>query len=375
MRSNLIFNISALLVLLCSSCQGDDSVNAELNPSNLTVAIAISEDGSGSIEVTALADNTFEYAFYNGENTDDPITNTAGVFNYTYSITGIYTIEIRAYNAIGKFIKKETQINIQVGPDEGPIDGENGYATPLSYEGMTLIWQDEFNGVILNETYWNYEIGTGSNGWGNNELEYYRKENTSVSDGLLIIEAKNENFSGSQYTSSRLTTQNKFDFKYGRVDIRAILPKGQGIWPALWMLGSNISNVGWPASGEVDIMEMIGGGVGRDDTTYGTIHWDNNGTKACTCEQGNDYTLSEGTFADEFHVFSIIWDETSIKWMVDDNLFKTSDITPVELSEFQKSFFLIFNVAVGGDWPGSPDNSTQFPQKMIVDYIRVFQTK
>jgi hypothetical protein len=371
MRSNFIFNISALLILLCSSCQGDDSVTTEPNPSNLTLAIVVSDDRSGSIEVIATADNTLEYAFYNGENTDDPIINTTGVFNYTYSITGIYTIEIRAYNAIGKFIKKESQINIQVGPDEGPIDGENGYITPLSYVGYALIWQDEFNGINLNESDWNYEIN--GNGGGNNELQYYRKENTSVSDGFLIIEAKKESFSGKSYTSSRLTTQNKFDFKFGRVDIRATLPKGQGIWPALWMLGSNFPSVGWPKCGEIDIMELIGG-TGNDNTVYGTIHWDNNGTNACTCEQNNDYSLTTGIFADEFHVFSIIWDANSIHWFVDDIPFKTVDISQPDFREFQNIFFFIFNVAVGGNWPGSPDSSTLFPQKMIVDYIRVFQT-
>ncbi len=248
-----------------------------------------------------------------------------------------------------------------------------GYTSPTSYAGMTLIWQDEFSGTSLNTADWNYEIGTGSNGWGNNELQYYRQENTFLHEGLLVIEAKQENFGGRSYTSSRLTTENKVDFQYGRVDMRAALPKGQGIWPALWMLGKNFRTVGWPACGEIDIMEMIGGGAGKDDTVHGTLHWDNGGSYACTCEQNNSYTLSSGVFYDKFHVFSIVWTASAIQWYVDDDLYKTVDITPANLSEFRNEFFFIFNVAVGGNWPGSPNAQTVFPQRMLVDYVRVFQ--
>lgn len=249
-----------------------------------------------------------------------------------------------------------------------------GYSTPESYTGMNLVWQDEFNGTAVDESNWTFEIGTGTNGWGNNELQYYRRENSFIKEGNLVIEARKENFGGRSYTSSRIITKDKHEFMYGRVDIRAALPYGQGIWPALWMLGENISTVGWPACGEVDIMEMIGGGD-KDKTVYGTLHWDANGTHACTCDQGNDYTLTTGKFADEFHVFSITWDAQTIKWYVDDNLYKTVDITPADLSEFHNNFFFIFNVAVGGNWPGSPDGTTVFPQRMIVDYIRVFQNQ
>ena len=243
-------------------------------------------------------------------------------------------------------------------------------------QNMTLVWSDEFDGNMLNESKWNYEIGTGSGGWGNNELQYYRRENTSVAGGHLIIEARSEVFSGNNYTSSRLTTQNKFDFKYGRVDVRARLPKGQGIWPALWMLGANFSNVGWPRCGEIDIMELVGGGKGRtdargDDVTHGTAHWDNSGQYAMS---GGHTQLSSGIFNDEFHIFSIQWDESEIRWYLDDTQFNVLDITPEGLSEFRNGkFFFLFNVAVGGRWPGSPDGNTVFPQQMLVDYIRVYQ--
>jgi hypothetical protein len=356
-----------------SACKDDSSTMDDSNPSNLNFEVVISEDRSGNIEIKATADNAVDFEFKIGESGSEIIGSTSGTVSYTYAISGLYEISVKAFGSSGRFLEKIKEISIVVGEDGEPIDSENGYITPLSYDGMQLIWQDEFNGSSLDESDWNYEVN--GDGGGNNELQYYRKENTTVSDGFLTIEAKKESYQGKSYTSSRLTTQNKFDFKYGRVDIRALLPKGQGLWPALWMLGSNWSTVGWPKCGETDIMEMVGGGAGRDDTTYGTLHWDNNGNYACTCDQGKEYKLSAGIFADEFHVFTITWDANEIQWFVDDVLFKTTDITPADLSEFHEKFFLIFNVAVGGNWPGSPNSSTVFPQRMIVDYARVFQNQ
>ena len=247
--------------------------------------------------------------------------------------------------------------------------------SPLSYDGYSLVWNDEFNGSTLNSSNWTHEIGDGCNnnlcGWGNNELEYYRSENSTVADGLLTITAKQENFGGRDYTSSRLKTQGKQFFTYGRVDIRAKLPKGQGIWPALWMLGESITTVSWPASGELDIMEMIGGTINREKTTHGTIHYSNAaGGREYT---GGSTTVENGLLADSFHVFSIDWNTTSITWSLDGVAFHSQQITSSDRTEFHENFFFLFNVAVGGEWPGSPNADTQFPQQMQVDYIRVFQ--
>lgn len=251
---------------------------------------------------------------------------------------------------------------------------DSGYQTPLVYEGMSLVWQDEFDQSMINSQNWTFEIGDGCPdlcGWGNRELQYYTEENTYlVNNNYLVIEAKKESMEESSYTSSRLVTKNKKSFKYGRIDIRAKLPLGQGIWPALWMLGNNIDQVSWPKCGEIDIMEMIGGGDGRDNTVHGTAHWWDNEFRA---QYGNSSELSEGIYNDEFHVFSIVWDATKISWYRDDKLFNTLDITPFFLAEFKESFFLILNVAVGGNWPGNPNSITEFPQYMIVDYVRVFQ--
>lgn len=358
-------NMYSILLILWSfsSCDEAPSVSTD-DPTNLAVEVSLADDYSGKVSVSAMAENAIEYQFDMGDGSES-IASTDGNMTYLYEATGSYVLETRAYGNSGRYLKETNQITIQVGE---PVDPDHGYSTPLEYDGMSLTWNDEFNGSSLNESFWNYEIGTGSNGWGNNELQYYREQNTSVEDGYLTIEAREESFNSSQYTSSRLTTQNKFDFQYGRVDIRAKLPKGQGIWPALWMLGANFSSAGWPSCGETDIMEMIGGS-GREKTVHGTCHWDNNGHAS----YGGSTSLSSGTFNDEFHVFSIVWDASSIKWYMDDKHFNTIDISVADLSEFQKEFFFIFNVAVGGNWPGSPDTTTQFPQQMIVDYIRVFQ--
>lgn len=244
-----------------------------------------------------------------------------------------------------------------------------GYTTPETYAGKTLVWRDEFNGTALNLSDWTFETGAG--GWGNNELQYYRPENTLFSDGKLIIEARKESFGGAAYTSSRLITKGKQEFKFGRIDIRAALPEGQGLWPALWMLGGNISTVNWPACGEIDIMELIGSQPNR---IHGTIHYGANTSQHQYI--GNSKALA-GTakFGDEFHVFSIVWEQDKISWLLDDVQFyqiTTATVAPAAYP-FNQPFFFIFNVAVGGQWPGDPNATTNFPQRMIVDYVRVFQ--
>jgi hypothetical protein len=333
--------ITFLLFISCTEESGSDN---QVQPSNLVVNISESEEEPGLITVEVTADNASFYSIDFGLGAEFERTND-GIISKLYTVEGDYSIKIRAHANDNLFVEESIQLNVSF--DKNETITNQGYSTPLSYSDFNLVWQDEFNGTSLDESDWNYEVN--GNGGGNNELQFYRKENTSVADGFLVIEARNENFSGKSYTSSRLTTQNKVDFKYGRVDIRAILPKGQGLWPALWMLGSNFATVGWPKCGEIDIMEMIGGGSGRDDTTHGTIHWDNNGTKA---DYGGKTQLSSGIFNDKFYVFSIVWDAQKIQWLLNDQQFHVTDITPAALSEFQNNFFFILNVAVGGNWPG-----------------------
>ena len=259
-----------------------------------------------------------------------------------------------------------------MGGDDGwEIPDFTGYQSATSYEGYSQVWSDEFDGSEVDENNWGYDIG--GSGWGNNELEFYTNRNAYLTDGNLVIRANKENYGGREYTSSRLKTQSKQTVNYGRIDIRAVMPQGQGIWPALWMLGSNFPTVGWPHSGEIDIMEMIGGN-GRENTVHGTAHWYNQSNNQ-NASYGGNYELPSGeTLSTNFHVFSIDWDSTSITWYLDNVQYHTMAINDSSsLAAFRKDFFFIFNIAVGGNWPQYPDASTVFPQRMVVDYVRVFQ--
>lgn len=366
---------SIFIILLLASCK-DQPVSDAALPTNLQFTAVESSETDGLVEVVATADNAnfFTVTFEDGSDSKE-IESADGKAAYQYSASGTYKVIVRAHVLYDKYTEASKQVEVYLESDNTPIITgipTSGYTTPESYSGYTLIWREEFNGNTLNEADWNYEIGTGAGGWGNNELQYYLKENATVQDGYLIIEAKEQLYNGRNYTSSRLTTQGKHSFKYGRIDIRAAIPYGQGMWPALWMLGDNISTVGWPKCGEIDIMELVGGNVtgGGDDYIHGTIHWDNNGSHA---SYGGKNKLNSGIYAEEFHVFSIIWDETQIRFLRDDIQYHVADITPSGLSAFHENFFFILNIAVGGNWPGSPDETTIFPQRMAVDYIRVFQ--
>ena len=366
---NITYKIiySILLIFLLTFCKKASEIENTDDPTDLTIEILSFDLETGELQIQATAKNAVEYRFFISNSETPEEVNETGFFIYTFEHEGTYNCEIRAYGLSGKYIKAFKQIEFSHGVQTDTIPLDRGYFTPSEYEGYNLLWHDEFKGTSISSD-WSFNIGTGSSGWGNNELEYYRSQNAWVADDVLTIEAREESYGGSDYTSARLKTEGKIFFKYGRVDIRALLPKGQGIWPALWMLGENINSLGWPKCGEIDIMEMIGGS-GRENQVYGTIHYDNNGHVFI----GDSKTLSSGTFAEAYHVFSIIWTETSIKWYEDDNLYYETDITDSTMSEFHQNFWLIFNVAVGGNWPGNPNSSTIFPQQMKVDYIRVFQ--
>jgi beta-glucanase (GH16 family) len=238
------------------------------------------------------------------------------------------------------------------------------------YPGYRLVWRDEFSGSELGANDWNYE--TGGSGWGNNELEYYTtgNKNAYLLNGDLVIEAKKEDMGNRNYTSARITTAGKHEFQYGRIDIRAKLPVQTGMWPALWMLGNDISAKGWPLCGEIDIMELIGK---NPKEVVGSFHWKNDDLTEGTLN--NRYDLTQGDFSQDFHVYSLIWEKDQYQILIDNNAYVTAKSSDIKATynPFNHPFFLIFNVAVGGDWPGSPDNTTQFPQKMLVDYVRVYQ--
>lgn len=239
-----------------------------------------------------------------------------------------------------------------------------------------LVFADEFdvNGAP-NPKFWTYDIGRGpeGNGWGNNELQYYTNDskNVIVQNGYLIITALKESVGGASYTSARLKTQNLFQQKHGRFEARIKMPQGKGMFPAFWMLGSNFEQVRWPKCGEIDIMEYIGN---KPTEAFGTIHGPGFfGEKGIS----KKYSLPNGRFDTDFHVFGIEWSENQINWYIDDVLYNQMTKEKVEEKGgewvFENSFFMLLNLAVGGNLPGNPDENTTFPQRLIVDYVRVYQ--
>lgn len=246
-------------------------------------------------------------------------------------------------------------------------------ATP---DGWSLVWSDEFDGTTLDNSKWTLELGDGCPnlcGFGNNELQRYTANNHTVADGLLTITARQE--ADSSYTSTRINSRNKGDWTYGRFVARMKMPVGQGIWPAYWMFFTDDTYGGWAASGEIDIMEYLGH---RPSTVLGTLHY--GAPSPGNVFSGDEFSLFSSTFADDFYVFAIEWEEGEIRWYVNNVLYQTqtSDDWYTTGSDdpaapFDHDFYLLLNMAVGGNLPGPPDATTVFPQSFQVDYVRVYQ--
>ena len=393
MKSMLIFVALATLAVACGG--GDTPVPAV--PTLPTVSIN---------NVTLLEGNTttiFPFKVTLSKATDKPVTvnfataDLSAVAGTDYTAkTGTLTIPtgntegVIEIVVLGDTVKQEDKTftvtlslptNATLSQDKGTGTIRNddtytlqtaldGYTTPKTYAGYNNAWADEFEASELDLTAWGYDVGGG--GWGNNELQYYtnRKENAYLTGGNLVIEAKKEAFSNRDYTSARLVTKGKKEFTFGRVDIRAKLPVGKGLWPALWMLGKKIDQTSWPACGEIDIMELVGKEANK---VHGTMHW--GPTSTAHYQFGTNYKLATGDFSQKFHVYSLIWQADNIEILVDDVSYCRFNKSQVgnEAFPFNEPFFFIFNVAVGGDWPGSPDAATTFPQRMFVDYVRVFK--
>ncbi len=234
-----------------------------------------------------------------------------------------------------------------------------------------LVWSDEFNTPgHPDTTKWNYNIGNGDGGWGNNELEYYTSSdsNARIENGNLVIEARKESLGGRNYTSARMLTQGKFDWTYGRFEIRAKLPKGIGTWPAIWMLGSNIPQVGWPTCGEIDIMEHVGKNLNE-------INWSAH-SKMYNWPMGTQKTNKAiiANVTDSFHVYKLDWSKAALNFYVDDALYLTvnSDGKNADYYPFVVPQFLLLNLAIGGNMAGSTIDNSIFPVRMLVDYVRVY---
>ena len=347
----------ALSFIFIFSCGGGGSTDDIIvSPSNLTIeanyvgssASNPNGDGSGTVIFNFSATNATSYKLNLGNG--EIIESTSNSITYTYTGSGIntFTVFISAYNA-DKFIS--TTITVKVKID------------------LKLLWYDEFDGSgAPDSTKWGYDIGTGSNGWGNGESQYYtdRSDNVKRVNGFLIITLKAESYEGSNYTSSRLLTQGKFDFTYGRVEVRAKLPSGGGTWPAIWMLGANFPTAGWPACGEIDIMEHAGN---RQGIVQSAMH--------TSSSSGNTVNHGSQTLSDvstEFHVYTLEWSADEMIFFVDDVVHyiynpttKNSDTWP-----YDKDQFIILNVAMRGGFGGTIDpNFVQ--SSMEIDYVRVYQ--
>jgi beta-glucanase (GH16 family) len=323
--------------------------NSSVTPANLTVVANVNPDSSGSVIFTATAKNavTYTYEFGNGVIS---IPDTSNTMAYQYSLLGTntYTVTVTATGSTGIAVSKSIQITVPV-KVQGPAD---------------VFWSDEFNvDGAPDPTKWGYDIGN-SNGWGNNELEYYtsRAQNAVVQGGVLKITAIKESYNGFNYTSARLLSKGKFAFTYGTVEIRAKLPAGAGTWPAIWTLGSDVDTNAWPACGEMDIMEQHGDQVGK---IYGTIHYPgHSGANGV----GTTTTITDAATA--FHIYKLNWTAATINMYVDDNLyfsFANTGSVP-----FNHDFFFILNVAMGGNFGGTVDPSFT-SASMQVDYIRVYK--
>ncbi len=331
------------LMVMLSSCskEGDNGgANTNVAPSNLTLNAVVSMDNSGKVSFTATATNanSFEYDFGNGIFQ----TVVGGAVLYTYPATGSYSAKVTARGSSGLTASKSVQVNVTV--------------------AQALLWSDEFNtNGAPDPAKWGYDLGAG--GWGNAELQHYtnRPENAVVQGGVLQIKATRENFSGSAFTSARLLSKNKFAMKYGRVEVSAKLPAGVGTWPAIWMLGNNISTAGWPNCGEIDIMEHRGS---EPNKIFGTLHYPGrSGGNA----DGNTKMITNATTA--FHKYSLEWSAASIRIFVDDTLIHA--VANSAAIPFNQEFFFILNIAMGGTFAGPVDpaftNAT-----MEIDYIRVY---
>jgi len=356
---------SMFFVIACSSDGADNSNNNSngnsevIVPSNLTLDISIigqndsnpNGDGSGSIICTATATNAVNYEFRFGGGVTEQSTNGQTEYSYMTEGTNSYTVYVYAYSSTGDYISIFQTFDLFVA-------GEAPEAT----------WAEEFNynGAVDSNT-WTHEIGNGEWGWGNGESQYYTSSlnNVKVEDGVLKITAKREDMVGYEYTSARIISKDKFEFQYGRVDIKAKLPTGVGTWPALWLLGANFNDVGWPACGEIDIMEHWG----HDPTVIaGSIH--------TSMSHGDTWThgySNVNDYNEEFHIYSIDWNENRVQFFVDDVLYYTYSPSPQDSENwpFNQEMFFILNVAMGGHWF---DIDPEFSEStMEVDYIRIYQ--
>ena len=391
-----LFSLCAGVAIFAAACSSDSSSNAEnteiseqTTPSsetNLSSATEtpIDEPTSSSTDIPAIESSSSNDASgdkgYSSEtpNSSAATSSAADISSSGDAVSSANDIASSSSDTANSSSVATSSANDIASSSSGITSSGNTSSGNISSESnpgeSPYLWHDEFDGDNIDSEKWTFEIGTGASGWGNNEWEYYtdRKENAYVQDGILHIRANKEDFEGSKYTSARMITKGKFSFTYGTVEARIALPVGKGIWPAFWMLGENIDAVSWPACGEIDIIET----VNSENIVYGTNHWANGSEYATYGNNTKDYYgTSKELDITQFHTYKMVWDENVIVMYVDD--FKYHEIlienNTGDTEEFHKPFFFILNVAVAGNWPGFEVDDAQFPNEMLVDYIRVTQ--
>jgi beta-glucanase (GH16 family) len=347
-----------ILLTAMASFLGCSDDNNDIEPTQVTITCSSHELSFGSDADTTTVDIS--------------VTNEWTIYSSEDWVSCSPSSSINTSETVSVFVKQNSYLSdrtailvVKSGStrDTITVSQEADTSTDIdTLDGYSLVWHDEFETGISSD--WIFETGNGSSGWGNNELEYYLEDNATVSDGVLEITAKKESYEGYSYTSARMKTMGNQYWTYGKIEARIKLPSFSGSWPAFWMLGENYSDVGWPSCGEIDIMEHIN----TESLTYGTIHWY---ADAYASYSGNT-TVDDVT---SYHVYSIEWDESSIKWYVDDVQYHEASIEDSVngTDEFHKDFFILLNFAIGGDWPGFTVDENAFPATMYVDYVRVFQ--
>ena len=339
---NTILSFLLPVLLFVSACSKTSTPSTNNTaPTNLTVTANVSTDSSGNVAFIAAATNATSYDFDFGDGSS--LNVVSGIYTYKYSNSGTYTVNVIAKNASGLIISKAIQVIVVV--------------------TQAAIWSDEFNiNGAPDASKWTYDLGAG--GWGNSELQYYtnRPSNVIVQNGVLKITAVKESYSGSSYTSARIKSQGLYAFTYGRVEISAKLPSALGTWPALWMLGSNITNTAWPACGEMDIMEQKGNELNK---IYGTIHYPGHSGGG-----GVGSTLTIANSSTQFHKYTLDWSAATIKMYVDNVLYLT--VPNTGSLPFNQNFFFIINMAMGGTFGGTVSPAFT-SDTMEVDYIRVYK--
>ncbi len=338
-----LFSVVIACMFFFTSCGSKETPGTgNTVPGNLTLNATVNPDNSGNVSFVAAATNTVLYTFDFGNGVTQ--ISTTGSLVYKYFASGVYTVTVVAKSASGQTASKTMLVTVSV--------------------TASLVWADEFDiAGQPDASKWGYDLGAGG-GWGNNEVQYYtnRVDNVTISGGTLKIILKKEAYSGSAYTSARMLSKGKFSFKYGKVEVMAKIPPGGGTWPAIWMLGDNIGTAGWPACGEIDIMEHVGNQLNK---IFATLHHPGH-----SGSNGDGSSVMIPTSTTAFHKYSLDWSASTIKISVDDVPFYT--FTNTASLPFNQNFFMILNVAMGGNFGGTVDPAIT-SAVMEIDYVRVYQ--